>query len=78
MANHERENPDDVRVFDGGGDDEEEGGSHLPVVIVISGPPTAIVPPFAKSLCTRTERQGTSCCESAMGTVPTVITPLWI
>jgi cell division protein FtsN len=36
MNNHERENPDDVRVFDGGGDDEEEGGSHLPVVIVIS------------------------------------------
>jgi cell division protein FtsN len=35
MAHRERENPDDVRVFDGG-DDEEEGGSHLPVVIVIS------------------------------------------
>lgn len=35
MANRERENPDDRRVFDGG-DDEEEGGSHLPVVIVIS------------------------------------------
>ena len=33
MAHRERENPDDVRVFDGG-DDEEEGGSHLPVLMV--------------------------------------------